>query len=67
MEKLIVSASEAREMICIKAEDMSRLLKEGKIKAYRRGSRWCIPVECLKEYIIQQAELESYERRVWND
>ena len=63
MEKLTVSAVEARQMMGISAKDLAILLNSGEINAIRRGNRWCIPVQCLNEYLVTQAEKEAWERR----
>lgn len=63
MDKLVVSAREARDMLAVSNGEMSKLLHEGKVKAFRRGTKWCIPVEELKAFVMREAEADT-ERRI---
>lgn len=66
MEKLIVSAHEARELLGTSTTEVARLLNTGEICAFKRGKKWCIPVEELKRYVIETARKDT-ERRINED
>ena len=50
-------------MLAVSNGEMSKLLHEGKVKAFRRGTKWCIPVEELKAFVMREAEADT-ERRI---
>ena len=53
----VLSAEEAAEALRIRENAIYRLLKEGRLKAFKNGRTWKIPKEALKEYIKEQARL----------
>lgn len=66
MDVLVVSAAEAAKMLSIKAATLHEELETGRLKAYRDGRNWKIPVEALHEYVNTRATNETKERRVRN-
>ena len=63
MEKLVVTPKQAAEMLDIGIEKIYPLLESGEIPAIRIGTRWKIPLESFKEYVIARAVAEAKERK----
>ena len=64
MERMILTASEAAEVLAIDKSKVLKLLAEGEIMAFREGRNWKIPVRLLEEYIEQRAIVETEGRRI---
>lgn len=63
MESMIISASEAANILRIKTGTMLKLLESGEIPALRIGRNWKVPVRALETYILERAEEEAKARR----
>lgn len=67
MERLVVTASEAADMLCLRDGKCLELLEAGEIPGYRDGIRWKIPIVLLEKYVIERAEREAEERKRINE
>ena len=63
MEKLVATPAEAAKALAMRTNDIYDLLERGEIKAFRPKGNWKIPWTKLQEYIEEQSEKESRERR----
>lgn len=63
MESMILSATEAANVMRVQTETMLQLLEAGKIPAIRMGRNWKVPVKSLERYIVERAENEAKARR----
>lgn len=62
MEKLVVSANVARQMLSTSPNTMQMLINTGEVKAFKEGRSWKVSVESLKEYVTKRVR-EDMERR----
>lgn len=62
MDALVVTASEAAQLLRVSNAKVLEELRSGAIKAYRDGKGWKIPVSVLEEYVQQRAEQETRDR-----
>lgn len=63
MDRIVVSAYEARQMLGISPNRLQKILESGEIDAYKVGRNWKIPVEAITEYVRHKSKSESEERR----
>lgn len=54
----ILTVTELSEVLRIGATQAYRILRSGKINAYKEGKDWKIPKEAVKQYIISKASLK---------
>lgn len=62
LDKIILSGRQARTLLGISSAEMTRLLNDGEIPAFRRGNRWCVMTVDLEAY-AQRMKQEDMERR----
>ena len=58
----ILSVEEACEALRVGNNAMYELLNSGKLKAYKNGRVWRIPKESIKQYILENAGLQPYDK-----
>ena len=61
--RMVLTPNEAAEQLQMSVNEVLRMLAEGKIEAYKIGTRWKIPSEKLKSTIERWAQEESERRR----
>lgn len=54
----VLTVDEACEALKVGHNTLYSLLNSGKLKAYRCGRIWRIPVAALREYIVESAKLK---------
>ena len=52
-ERIAVSVAEAAQMIGISVPKAYALVKSGQMPAKRVGKRWVVPVDKLKEWVME--------------
>ena len=55
----VLSAEEAAEALRIRENAIYRLLKKGRLKAFKNGRTWKIPKEALRSYVLEAAKLRN--------
>lgn len=63
MDRIVVSAYEARQMLGTSPNRLQRLLESGELAAYKDGRNWKIPITAIKEYAESKAQEEAKKRR----
>lgn len=63
MEKLIVSATEAAQILGTSPNSIQEALESGDLPAYKEGRNWKIPRTMLEQYVEERAVREAAERR----
>lgn len=63
MEKMVVSANEAAELLNQSNEQTIEALNNGEIPAYKIGRNWKIPVDGLRTYVNKKAQHEMQKRK----
>lgn len=61
--KLVITVSEAAQMLRTRPNWIIERLELGEIPAYREGRNWKIPLKLLESYIENKALAESRGRR----
>ncbi len=55
----IWSTDEVMDYLLVGRNTLYNLLRQGKIKGFKSGSRWKIPKQAVDEYIIQQSGIKN--------
>lgn len=63
MKALVVSPNEAASLLKLNHGEVTRLLREGEVPAYRGGRNWKIPISTLTAYVEGKAIAEAKERK----
>ena len=58
----VLSVDEACEALKVGHNAIYELLNSGKLKAYKNGRVWRIPKESIKQYILENAGLQPYDK-----
>lgn len=62
-KRMVISATEAAEILATRQERVLELLYAGEIPAYREGRNWKIPLTALEEYVAERSAAEARARR----
>lgn len=63
MERLVVSAAEAAQMLRLRDSRCTELLESGELPGFQEGRGWKVPIASLQKYVVDRAEREAEERR----